>query len=90
MSNFKKSFSFRNGVQVDTDNFVVTSAGLVGIGTTIPREYFHVFGDSKFEDNVNIGTLDVVGVSTFQDLVHVGSSITMYPSTGIISATAFY
>lgn len=90
MSNFKKSFSFRNGVQVDTDNFVVTSTGLVGIGTTIPREYFHVFGDSKFENNVNIGTLDVVGVSTFSDTVNVGTAITIVPTTGIVSATAFY
>jgi len=34
--------------------------------------------------------LNVVGVSTFNNDVFVGSGITMYASTGIISATAFY
>ena len=37
MANIKKNFNFRNGVQVDDDNLLVTSTGLVGIGTTIPR-----------------------------------------------------
>jgi hypothetical protein len=39
MANIKKSFNFRNGVQVDDDNFVINPNGLVGIGTTIPREF---------------------------------------------------
>ena len=38
MANIKKNFNFRNGVQVDDDNLLVTSTGLVGIGTTIPNE----------------------------------------------------
>ena len=38
MANIKKNFNFRNGVQVDDDNLLVTSTGLVGIGTTIPSE----------------------------------------------------
>ena len=32
MANINKSFNFRNGVQVDEDNFLVNSLGLVGIG----------------------------------------------------------
>ena len=36
MANIKKNFNFRNGVQVDDDNLLVTSTGLVGIGTTVP------------------------------------------------------
>ena len=39
MANIKKSFNFRNGVQVDEDNLLVTPTGLVGIGTTVPTEY---------------------------------------------------
>ena len=89
MSNFKKAFSFRNGVQVDTDNFVVTTAGLVGIGTTVPTEYFHVLGNAKFEDNINIGSVEVIGIGTF-DQIKVGSAITISGNSGIITATAFY
>ena len=29
MANYNKSFNFRNGVQVDTDKFIVNTAGLV-------------------------------------------------------------
>ena len=29
MANIKKSFNFRNGVQVDDDNFVINPNGLV-------------------------------------------------------------
>ena len=31
MANYNKSFNFRNGVQVDNNNFVVNANGLVGI-----------------------------------------------------------
>jgi len=45
MANIKKNFNFRNGVQVDDDNLLVTSTGLVGIGTTIPTEALDVRGN---------------------------------------------
>jgi hypothetical protein len=32
MSNNRKAFNFRNGVQVDNDNFVVNANGLVWLG----------------------------------------------------------
>ena len=35
-------------------------------------------------------TLFVSGISTFNNVVNIGSAITAYPATGIISATAFY
>ena len=54
MANIKKNFNFRNGVQVDDDNLLVTSTGLVGIGTTIPTEALDVRG------NVNIPICAVV------------------------------
>jgi hypothetical protein len=44
MANYKKSFNFRSGVQVDTDNFIVNANGLVGIGTSIPRRVLDVYG----------------------------------------------
>jgi hypothetical protein len=34
--------------------------------------------------------LSVLGVSTFNGIVQVGAAITLYPATGIISATSFY
>ena len=45
MANIKKNFNFRNGVQLDDDNLLVTSTGLVGIGTTIPVEALDVRGN---------------------------------------------
>ena len=45
MANIKKNFNFRNGVQVDDDNLLVTATGLVGIGTTIPNEALDVRGN---------------------------------------------
>ena len=45
MANIKKSFNFRNGVQVDDDNFVINANGLVGIGSTIPRDFLDVRGN---------------------------------------------
>ena len=44
MANFSKSFNFRNGVQVDNDNFIVNSNGLVGIGTSVPTEFLDIRG----------------------------------------------
>ena len=53
MANIKKSFSFRNGVQVDDDNFLVNQTGLVGIGTTVPTEALDVRGKVKVIGEVN-------------------------------------
>lgn len=47
MANYNKQFNFRNGVQVDDDNFIVSPTGLVGIGTTIPTESLDVRGNVK-------------------------------------------
>ena len=45
MANIKKSFNFRDGIQVDEDNLLVTRTGLVGIGTTVPKEALDVIGN---------------------------------------------
>ena len=90
MANYNKSFNFRNGVQVDDDNFIVNANGLVGIGTSIPREFLDVHGTAKVTGLVTATNLAITGVSTFYSNVRVGSGITLYASTGIVSATAFY
>jgi hypothetical protein len=90
MANYNKSFNFRNGVQVDDDNFIVNANGLVGIGTSIPTEFLDVHGTAKITGLVTARNLAVTGVSTFYSDVKVGSGITFNASTGIISATAFY
>jgi hypothetical protein len=90
MANYNKSFNFRNGVQVDDDNFIVNANGLVGIGTSIPTEFLDVHGTAKVTGLVTATNLTITGVSTFYSDVKIGSGITMYASTGIVSATAFY
>jgi hypothetical protein len=90
MANYNKSFNFRNGVQVDDDNFIVNANGLVGIGTSIPTEFLDVHGTAKITGLVTARNLTVTGVSTFYSDVKVGSAITFNSSTGIVSATAFY
>jgi hypothetical protein len=90
MANYNKSFNFRNGVQVDDDNFIVNANGLVGIGTSIPTEFLDVYGTAKVTGLVTATNLTITGVSTFYNDVKVGSAITFNVSTGIVSATAFY
>jgi hypothetical protein len=90
MANIRKSFNFRNGVQVDDDNFIVNANGLVGIGTSIPTEFLDVHGTAKVTGLVTATNLTITGVSTFYSDVKVGSAITFNSSTGIVSATAFY
>lgn len=69
MANYRKSFNFRNGVQVDDDNLVVNANGLVGIGTTVPTESLDVRGNAKVVGLVTassgiIKNLEVTGVTT--------------------------
>lgn len=90
MPSYNKSFNFRNGVQVDDDNFIVNPNGLVGIGTSIPREFLDVHGTAKITGLVTARNLAVTGVSTFYSDVKIGSGVALYSSTGIVSATAFY
>ena len=91
MPNYKKSFNFRNGVQVDDDNFIVNPNGLVGIGTSIPREFLDVRGTAKVVGVATIKTTFieegaiVSGVATIGQ-VEVG--ITSILPSGIITATS--
>lgn len=89
MANYNKSFNFRNGVQVDNDNFIVNANGLVGIGTTIPKDYLlNVYGDARVTGLVTATRVSAnnlnVGIATLTTL-NVGiTSLT----SGIITATS--
>ena len=89
MSNFKKSFSFRSGVQVDDDNFIVTTNGTVGIGTTIPTQFLDVRGNASVSGFITASSVFSSGVSTFTR-IRSGNGIIIDGSTGIITATSFY
>ena len=89
MANIRKQFNFRNGVQVDDDNFIVNPNGLVGIGTSVPTEFLDVHGTAKVTGLVTATNLAITGVSNFFDDVKVGSGITFNPSTGVVNATTF-
>ena len=86
MPNIRKSFSFRDGVQVDDDDFIVRG-NLVGIGTTIPTERLDVKGNIAVAGLVTATELNVSGVSTFAE-VKLGAGINMN-SSGVITATSF-
>jgi len=87
MANIKKNFNFRNGVQVDDDNLLVTSTGLVGIGTTIPAEALDVRGDVNISGfatitKANIGFLTV---TTFEPTEIIGTGVSI--KSGIVTAS---
>ena len=95
MANIRKTFNFRNGVQVDEDNFIVDSLGKVGIGTTVPDQFIDCRGNAKIvgiltSQSLETRNVNIAGVTTFSGNTHVGSAITMYPASGIISATQIH
>ena len=87
MASIRKSFSFRNGVQVDEDNFIVNANGLVGIGTSIPGEALDVRGTAKVVGLVTASDVFVSGVATITD-IKVGTAISI--TGGGVKATNFY
>ena len=82
MANYIKSFNFRNGVQVDNDNFIVNAAGRVGIGTTVPDKILDVRGNAKVVGHITATDASVSGIVTV-------GSIVINGNTGTISATNF-
>ena len=91
MANIRKTFNFRNGVQVDDDNLIVNPNGLVGIGTSVPTEILDVRGTAKvvglvtatevFAENIRAS-----GVSTFSGGIRAG--IVSISQSGIVTATS--
>jgi len=52
MSNIRKSFNFRNGLQVDDTKFIINANGLVGIGSTIPTQSLDVGENVKVHGTI--------------------------------------
>ena len=69
------------------DNITATASSNIGFGTI-------TVSDTPTFDSLKVTGIttipNVSGVTTFSDIVNVGTGITIYPATGIISATAFY
>ena len=64
MSNIRKTFNFRDGVQVD-DEALVVKGDRVGVGTTSPDESLDIRGNAKVIGIITANNLEISGVSTF-------------------------
>ena len=86
MANIKKNFNFRNGVQVDDDNLLVTDTGLVGIGTTIPNEALDVRGNVVVTGFTSSSTaqIGILTVTKFEPTQIVGAGLSVF--SGIVTA----
>ena len=83
MANYRKSFNFRTGLQVDNDNFVVNANGLVGIGTSTPENYLlNVYGDTRVTGVTTTANL-IAGVGTVSTLTANSSSLGVASVTSI-------
>ena len=87
MANIKKNFNFRNGVQVDDDNLLVTSTGLVGIGTTVPTEALDIRGNLNVSGSADISQVNIgiLTVTTLEPTKIIGAGISVV--SGIVTAT---
>jgi len=90
MTNIKKSFNFRNGVQVDDDNFIINPNGLVGIGSTVPTELLDVGGNVRIRGILYADSISGKIIKTSADAIgnfdRVNIGITSI-SSGIITAS---
>lgn len=99
MANIRKQFNFRNGVQVDDDNLIVSSTGLVGIGTSIPTQTLDVRGDVSVAgfataNELRAPTLNISGNATIESLeidaivasgVSIGQGIIRHSAAGVVT-----
>jgi len=104
MAQYNKSFNFKNGLQVDNDNFIINASGLVGIGSTIPSAHLDVVGSIVNTGEITAGggvrgaRLYSAGISTFLGSVGVGTTggLTADPlntsllNAGIVTARAYF
>jgi hypothetical protein len=94
-STFNDYVFIQDGLNVTGAGITADTLNVLGVSTFV--------GFSTFQDNVFVaGISTFVGFSTFNDYVFiqdglnvagvssVGAAITMYPSSGIVSATSFY
>ena len=88
MANIKKSFNFRNGVQVDDDNLKVSTTGLVGIGTTVPTEALDVRGNLVVSgvSSATTAQAGVMTVTTLNPTEIIGAGVSI--KSGIVTASS--
>ena len=87
MADIRKTFNFRDGVQVD-DEVLVVRGNRVGLGTTNPDQLLDVRGNTNITGVTSTALFNVTGVGTFGG-VKVGSNITLDSSSGVVTATQF-
>ena len=87
MPNIRKTFNFRDGVQVD-DEVLVVKGNRVGLGTTSPDEVLDVRGNIQVIGIVTANNSIISGVGTFGG-VKLGTGITLDATSGVITATKF-
>ena len=87
MPNIRKTFNFRDGVQVDDEVLVVTG-DRVGVGTTSPDKSLDVRGNVQVVGIITADNSIISGVGTF-NTIKVGTGITLDATSGVISATTF-
>jgi hypothetical protein len=85
-NNYKTIINFRDGIQVDA-NDLISQNGLVGIGTTIPREELDIRGNLIVENETNLRHVNVIGHSTHYGLVNVAVGYSVGIGTTVPEAT---
>ena len=84
-SNYKTVINFRDGIQVDTDD-LISNNGLVGIGSTIPRQQLDVRGNIIISENSEFNNVKVTGITSFQNDVAVSSGSSVGIGTSVPEA----
>ena len=87
MADIRKTFNFRDGVQVD-DEVLVVRGNRVGLGTTSPDQLLDVRGNANITGVTSTVNFNATGVGTFGG-VSLGSTINMDSTSGVITAVAF-
>ena len=84
-SNYKTVINFRDGIQVNTDD-LISNNGLVGIGSTIPRQELDVRGNIVADGNTELNNLNVVGYTTYYGNVNVAAGYSVGIGTTVPEA----
>ena len=86
MADIRKTFNFRDGVQVD-DEVLVVRGNRVGLGTTSPDQLLDVRGNANITGVTSTVNFYATGVGTFGG-VSLGSTINLDSTSGVITAVA--
>ena len=86
-ADIRKTFNFRDGVQVD-DEVLVVRGNRVGLGTTSPDQLLDVRGNANITGVTSTVNFNATGVGTFGG-VSLGSTINLDSTSGVITAVAF-